>query len=158
MLSTDAEHHLQTGLLTALMHVASLRRPSAGALALELDAAERAVRENLESFSCSCVLRSSFARGISLEILRTIKREQLSGDRRLLALKRKELIDVLKFTERAHYRALVQAAAAAVLQAEIEEQPQLFGRRVSNWERNALEDIAQAFETSGWRSREMATE
>jgi hypothetical protein len=157
VLSTDAERHLQIGLLTALMHVASLRLPSAGALAVELDAAERAVRKNLESFACNCVLRSAFARGISIEILRAIKREQLSGDRRLLALKRKELLEVLEITERSHYRALVQAAAEAVLQAEIEEQPQLFGRRVSNWERIALEDIARAFETSGWRSRESAT-
>ena len=157
MLSTDAERHLQIGLLTALMHVASLRLPSAGALALELDAAERALRKNLESFSCNCVLRSTFARGISIEILRTIKREQLSGDRRLLALKRKELLEVLEITERSHYRALVQAAAEAVLQAEIEEHPKLFGRRVSNWERTALEDIAHAFDTSGWRSRESVT-
>lgn len=157
MLSADAERHLQTGLLAALMHVASLRLPSAGALALELDAAERAVRKNLESFSCSCVLRATFARGISIELLRAIKRDQLTGDRRLLALRRKELLEALELSERSHYRALVQAAAEAVLLAEIDEHPKLFGRRVSKWERTALADIANAFDTSSWRSRESAS-
>lgn len=151
--SKDSAHHLQVGLATALMHVCSVRLPSASALAVELHAAERAIRANLSSFAVSCVLRAAFDRGISLEVLRSIKREQLSGDRRLLALKRRELIESLAITERSHYRALVQAAAEAALGAEIEERP-LLGRRVSNLERAALNDIASAFDTTGWRSRE----
>ena len=138
------------------MHVSSVRLPSASALALELHAAERAIRKNLSSFAMSCVLRAAFDRGISLEVLRSIKREHLSGDRRLLALKRQELIESLALAERSHYRALVQAAAEAALSVEIEERP-LLGRRVSTLERAALEDIASAFDTTGWRSREALT-
>ena len=148
--STESAHHLQKGLIAALMHVCSLRLPSASALAAELDAAERAIRATLNSFSPNCALRSAFDRGVPLEILKSVRREQLSGDRRLLALKRRELIESLEWTERSHYRALVRAAAEAALRAEIEECP-LFGRRVSHWERAALEDITRVFNTPGWR-------
>ena len=59
-------------------------------------------------------------------------------------------VESLEWTERSHYRALVRAAAEAALRAEIEECP-LFGRRVSHWERAALEDITRVFNTPGWR-------
>jgi hypothetical protein len=132
------------------MHVASVRLPSASALAVELDAAERAIRAKLDSFSLSCCLRSVFDRGLPVEILKSARREQLAGDRRLLALKQRELIEALDLQDRAHYSALVQAAAEAALRAEIEDRP-LFGRRVSSWERAALEDIDRVFNSTGWR-------
>lgn len=150
---TDSARHLQRGLIAALMHVAAVRLPSAGAFAIELDAAERAVREMLASFSRTCALRSVFDRGLLLDIFKSVRREQLPGDRRLLALKRREVIEALELRDRAHYRALVQAAAEAAIGAEIEERS-LFGRRVSTCERVALEDIGQVFSSTGWQVRD----
>jgi hypothetical protein len=150
---SESARHLQQGLIAALMHVASVRLPSASALAIELDAAERAVRVSLASVSQNCTLRSIFERGLPLDIFKSSRRAQLSGDRRLLALRRRELIEALDLHDRAHYRALVRAAAQAAVRAEIEERS-LFRRRVSSCERVALEDIDQAFSTTGWQLRD----
>ena len=135
------------------MHVASVRLPSASAFAIERDAAERAVRATLASVSQGCTLRSIFERGLAVEIFKSSRRAHVSGDRRLLALKRREVIEALELQDRAHYRALVRAAAQAAVRAEIEERS-LFRRRVSSCERVALEEIDEVFSSTGWQIRD----
>lgn len=143
----EVEQRLQHGVIAALMHVASVRTPGASALAIEFDAAQRVVARKVRS--APAVFRMIFGRGLPVDMLKKVAREHLSGDRRLLALRHRKLIGALNPREREHYMALVLAAAEAALEAEIEERTVL-ARRLSSWERTALEEIREVFKSDGW--------
>ena len=95
------------------------------------------------------MFRLVFSRGLPLHILKKVARDHVAGDRRLLALRHRELIAAMDVREREDYMALVLAAAEAALEAEIEEHSFL-RRRISSWERTALEEIQHVFESDGW--------
>jgi hypothetical protein len=143
----DVARRLQHGVITALVHVASVRTPGASALAVEFDAAQRAIAQ--KAGSTRGVFRTVFSRGLPLHMLKKVARDQLVGDRRLLALRHRELIQSMNAREREDYITLVLAAAEAALEAEVEERSFL-RRRISSWERLALEEIQQVFKSDGW--------
>jgi hypothetical protein len=146
-LTLDVARRLQHGVITALVHVASARTPGASALAIEFDAAQRVVAQR--AGSARGIFRMVFSRGLPLHILKKVTRDHVAGDRRLLALRHRELIRAMNAREREDYIALVLAAAKAALEAEVEERSFL-QRRISKWERMALEEIQEVFKSDGW--------
>jgi hypothetical protein len=143
----DVARLLQHGVITALVHVASARAPGASALAIEFDAAQRVVAQ--KAGSTRGVFKVVFSRGLPLHMLKKVARDHVAGDRRLLALRHRELIQSMNAREREDYITLVLAAAEAALRAEVEERSFL-RRRISSWERMALEEIQQVFKSDGW--------
>lgn len=140
--ATHFTEQLHEGVIAALLHVAFVRTPGTAALASEFDAAQHAVKERVQSSTTPDLLRMAFAAGLSLQALKAAAQSSVIGDRRLLGLRRCELLNALDARHRTLYRSLVLAAAEAALMAELEDQPSR--RRIHRWERIALREIEAA--------------
>ena len=146
-LEPEITQRLHHGVITALVHVASVRQASTAALAIEFDAAQRVLTQRVQAPATPPVLKTVFGFGLSLPTLKAMRQDYLPGDRRLLALRQPDLIAAFDAEHRADYSALVLAVAEAVLLAQIEDRPL---RRIPRWERMAFEEIENVFKTGGW--------
>jgi hypothetical protein len=137
-----AQQQLQLGVLTALMHIASVRDAGARPLAVEFVAALNRVKSTVNDASMPDELKQCFSAGLPLQLLKVVAQQHVAGFRRLRGLEPDDL-QAIDERYRAKYLSLVIAAAKAALEAEIDEDPYRRRHR-SRWEYSALEDIENA--------------
>jgi hypothetical protein len=139
MTPDDASRQLQRGVLTALMHIASVREAGAAPLAIEFSAVLEEVKRAISDASTPDEIRQSFECGLPLPLLKVLAESHVAGDRRLRGLEPDEL-GLLDRDCRARYGALVIAAAEAAMKVQIDKSA--WRRRyTARWELSALDDI-----------------
>ena len=143
MTPVDASRQqLHRGVLTALLHIASVRDAGARPLAIEFSAALNEVRRAVNDASMADELRQCFGKGLPLQLLKLFAQHHVAGVTRLPGLE-PDALRTIDERYRKQYLSLVIAAAEAALKAEIDEGP--YRRRfASRWERSALADIRKA--------------
>jgi hypothetical protein len=137
---------LQGGVLTALVHIATVREPGCKALALEFVAARNRAQEIAASASMPAAFRDVFEPGLSSALFKkALEHQWRLPQRRLDRLGRQELIDAIH-PHRQEYATLVREVAKAAATAQVDDDP--YRRRwLASWERSALLEIDAALTT-----------
>jgi hypothetical protein len=142
--ANKVSQRLHRGVLTAIVHVSSVREPSIASLAVEFAAARQVIKTR--AARAPDTLRSVFADGLSLALFKLIAQQHAVGNS-LHDLQCKELIAAIDARDRTPYQELVIAAAEAAIDAQIETDP--YRRRGrAPWEWCALREIEDVLR--GW--------